>query len=144
MLLIDVNVLVYAHRQDSARHVEYLEWMENVVNGAEPFGIPDIVFSGFLRVVTHPKVFNPPSDMKAALAFANQIRTRPNCVVVTPGANHWRTFTRLCEGAGIKRNLVADAYLAAMAIELDCDWITTDGDYARFTGLKWRHPLRAR
>src|SRR5437867_2491257 len=108
MLLIDVNVLVYAHRRDAPQHADYLEWLEQVVNGTENFGIPDIVLSGFLRVVTHPSVFNPPSKMKDALAFANQLRDRPNCVVIRPGQQHWIIFTRLCEGAGIYGNLITD------------------------------------
>ena len=63
-------------------------------------------------------------------------------VAVTPGRDHWRIFRRLCDEAGAKGNLVPDAFLAAMAIEHGCEWITTDGDFARFPGLKWRHPLK--
>ena len=58
-----------------------------------------------------------------------------------PGARHWAIFERLCKHAGAKGNLVADAYLAALAIERGCEWVTTDRDFSRFEGLKWRHPL---
>jgi predicted nucleic acid-binding protein len=60
---------------------------------------------------------------------------------VTPGPRHWGIFIKLCNDAGVKGNLVADAYLAALAIESGCEWVTTDGDFARFSGLRWKHPL---
>ena len=62
-------------------------------------------------------------------------------MIVAPGPRHWRLFTDLCRVAGAKGAIVADAYLAALAIESGSDWITTDRDYARFPGLRWRHPL---
>jgi hypothetical protein len=92
-------------------------------------------------VVTHPRIFNPPSDLVVALSFANQVRGQPNCVPITPGPRHWIIFSELCQKAGVKGNLVADAYLAALAVESGSEWITTDRDFSRFLGLKWRHPL---
>jgi len=99
------------------------------------------VLWGFVRVATHPRVFTPPSPIESTLAFAEQIRERPNAVPVSPGSRHWGIFTRLCVSSGARGNLVPDAYLAALAIESGCEWITTDRDYARFDGLRWRHPL---
>jgi hypothetical protein len=142
MVLPDVNVLVYAHREDTAGHAAYRAWMEAVVNGDEAYGISELVLSGFLRIVTHPKVFRRPSRVADALAFTEQVRTRPNCVPVAPGARHWDVFARLCRECDARGNLVPDAYLAALAIESGCEWITTDRDYSRFRGLRWRHPLR--
>ncbi len=142
MLLPDVNVLVYAHRVDSKQHVEYREWLESVINGDEASAITELVLSGFMRIVTHPKVFNKPSPLADALAFTAQLRGRPNCVLVTPGVRHWEIFTNLCTEAAARGNLVPDAYLAALAIETGCEWITTDRDFARFTGLRWRHPFK--
>ncbi len=69
------------------------------------------------------------------------LRTRPNCVLVQPGARHWGIFERLCRESGARGNLVADAYLAALAVEAGCDWVTTDRDYTRFPGLSMRTPL---
>jgi toxin-antitoxin system PIN domain toxin len=89
----------------------------------------------------HPRVFYPPSDLNSAFTFAQAIRSQPNAVPVSPGPRHWDIFKRLCEVASVKGNLVPDAYLAALAIESGCEWITTDRDYSRFPGLKWRHPL---
>ena len=73
--------------------------------------------------------------------FADGIRKQPNCVFIQPGERHWEIFARLCKEAGVKGNLVPDAYLAALAIEAGCEWITTDRDFSRFPGLRWRHPL---
>jgi toxin-antitoxin system PIN domain toxin len=142
LILPDVNVLVYAHREDVADHRAYRNWLESVVNGNEAYGISELVLSGFVRVVTHAKVFNKPSPLSEALAFADQLLTSPNSVRVQPGPRHWDIFNGLCVEVGARGNLVPDAYLAAMAIESGCEWITTDRDYSRFDGLRWQHPLR--
>jgi toxin-antitoxin system PIN domain toxin len=141
MLLPDVNVLVYAHRRDAPDHERYLGWLERLINGDEAYGLADLVLSGFLRVVTHPRVFNPSSSLDDALAFTEALRARPNCVPIAPGPRHWSTFVSLCRRAGARGNLVPDAYLAALAIESGSEWITTDRGFARFPGLRWRHPL---
>jgi toxin-antitoxin system PIN domain toxin len=114
-----------------------------VVGSDEPFGLSELVLSGFVRVVTHPLVFDPPAPTDRALAFADALRGQPNAVIVTPGPRHWEVFERLCLAAGAKGNLVPDAYLAALAIEHGCELVTTDSDFARFRGLRWRHPLAA-
>lgn len=141
MILLDVNVLVYAMREDSQRHSEFKEWLDERVAALEPFGIADIVLSGALRVLTHPRVFVPPTPLTVALAFADALRRAPNCVVISPGARHWDIFTQLCSSASARGNLIADAFLAALAIESGSEWITTDRDFSRFPGLRWRHPL---
>ncbi len=76
------------------------------------------------------------------MVFAEQVRNQPNCTLVAPGPRHWDIFTRLCRGAGAKGNLIPDAYLAALAVASGSEWVTTDGDFARFSGLRWRHQLR--
>lgn len=141
MRIPDVNVLVYAYRKDTPRHAEYKAWLEDVVNSPEAFAMPDLILSGFLRVVTHPRVFDPPSLFDHALIFAEHIRLASNCVPVQPGPRHWSIFTSLCREVDAKGNLIPDAYLAALAIETGSEWITTDRDFSRFKGLRWRHPL---
>jgi uncharacterized protein len=141
VILLDVNVLVYAHRRDAARHEEYRGWLEHVIVAAQPYGLSDLVLSGFVRVVTHPRVFRDPTPVADALAFANALRDRSNRVRVEPGPRHWDIFREICRRADARGNLVPDAYLAAMAIESDAEWITTDGDFRRFPGLRARHPL---
>lgn len=141
MLLIDVNVLVYAHREDASEHASYRKWLTGIVAGDAAFGMSELVLSGFLRVVTHPRIFKEPTPMSAALAFAEELRDRPNSVPISAGPRHWEIFTRLCREHEVKGSLVPDAYFAALAIESGSEWITTDRDYARFAGLRWRHPL---
>jgi uncharacterized protein len=142
MVLPDVNVLVYAHREDTAHHAGCRDWLERLVNGDEAYGLSELVLSGFVRVATHARVFTRPSSLPDALAFAEQLRGRANCVPVAPGARHWEIFRALCAESRARGNLVPDAYLAAMAIESGCEWITTDRDFSRFKGLRWRNPLQ--
>ena len=142
MRLIDVNVLVYAFREDAPDHDRYRTWLHDVVNSDEAFAVSDPILASFLRVVTHRAVFSPATPLPAALRFANTLRSQLNAVPIGPGARHWDIFTRLCETVSARGNLIPDAFNAALAIESGCEFVTTDGDYARFPGLRWRHPLR--
>ena len=141
MILCDVNVLLYALRSDSDRHDEYRSWLIERLDGPENIGVSELVLSGVVRIATHPRVYRKPSAPSEAFAFADAIRSRPNAVMVAPGQRHWDVFRDLCDGGVAKGNLIPDAYFAAPAIEWGCEWVTTDRDYARFPGLKWRHPL---
>jgi toxin-antitoxin system PIN domain toxin len=141
VILIDVNVLAYAHRDDAADHRRFRAWLEDVIEQPEAFGVSEIVLSAFTRIVTHPRIFHPPTPLESALAFCRLLREQPNAVLISPGARHWSIFTDLCDRANARGDLVADAYLAAMAIESGCEWITTDRDFSRFPGLRWRHPF---
>jgi toxin-antitoxin system PIN domain toxin len=141
MILLDVNVLVYAHREDASDHKQYRAFLEDAINGREAFGVADIVLSGYLRVVTHPRVFVKPTPLASALNFVESIRTAVNCVVIAPGPRHWGIFADLCRHVAVRGNLVPDAFLAALSIETGSEWITTDRGFARFPGLRWRHPL---
>jgi hypothetical protein len=142
MQLPDVNVLIYAHREDAPEHERYAEWLRALTAADAPFALSDVVLSGFLRIVTNPRIFDPATPMDAGLAFCQRLVDWPRASLVTPGRRHWAIFTGLCRG--IKGPLVADAYIAALAIEQGCELVTTDGDFARFPGLRWRHPLAAR
>lgn len=141
MLLPDVNVLVYAHREDSAHHAVCGRRLEATMAGEERYAVAELVLGGFLRVVTHPKIFNAPSSRRDALTFAEQVREQPNALLVEPGERHWTILRRRCLKAKARGNLVPDAYLAAPAVENGCEWITTDRDFSRFPGLKWRSPV---
>ena len=141
MELPDVNVLVYARREDAVDHVRYREWLEQLINGDEAFGMADLVLSGFLRIVTHPRIFDPPTPLEDALVFVDTLTSRPNCVRLAPGPRHWELFTELCRKTGAKGNVVPDTYHAALAIETGSTWVTADRGFARFPGLRWKHPL---
>ncbi len=142
MRLADVNVLVCAFRVDAPGHTAHRDWVQALISSDEAFAVSDHVLSGFLRVVTHPRVFHPATPFAAALEFATALRDRPNSVPIAPGPRHWGIFTRLCREADARGNLVPDAWLAALAIEAGCEFVTTDRDYARFPSLRWRHPLQ--
>lgn len=141
MIAFDVNVAVYAYRHEAPRHPEFANWLQAVVDNDEAFGVSDLVLSGFLRIVTSPRIFRTPATLTEAIAFTNVLRSAPNAVALAPAERHWDIFTRLCNAAEAKGNLIPDAYLAALAIESGCEWVTTDRDFARFPGLRWRHPL---
>lgn len=142
MILMDVNVLVYAHRSDCEQHAEYRGWLEGLMGGASNYGVSDIVLSSCVRILTHPRIFDPPTPLAVAFDFVNQVRNSHNSIIISPGPRHWTIFVDLCRTAGARGNLVPDAFLAALAIESDSEWITTDRDFARFPDLRWRHPLR--
>lgn len=142
MRLVDVNVLLYAFRDAAPDHAAYHRWLEGALDADEPFAVSDLVLSSFVRIATHPRVFEPPAALEDALVFADALRGAPNAVPVVPGPRHWELFARLCREGSARGNLVSDAYLAALAIEAGCELVTTDRDFARFPGLRWRHPLR--
>jgi toxin-antitoxin system PIN domain toxin len=141
MRLFDVNVLIYAADRRSADHDRYHRWLSELVEGPEPFGAFDLVLSSFVRIATHPKIFTTPWKTTHAIDFVSRIRGASNCIVVRPGARHWDIFVDLCRRVGARSNVVPDAYLAALAIESGCEWITTDRGFARFPALRWRHPF---
>ncbi len=141
MRCVDVNVLVYAHRPESPDHERYAAWLEAVRAGDEPLAVPRLCLSGFLRIVTHPRVFRDPTPMAVALDFAEGVGSSPNHLPVVPGERHWEIFTRLCRSAEVVGNVVPDAYLAAMAIERGATLCTTDRGFGRFAGLRWTHPF---
>lgn len=141
MFLMDVNVLVYAHREDTPDHLAYREWLESTINGNAAYGYSELVLSGFIRVATHPKVFEMPSTLSSALCFANQLRDSHHAVCIAPGTSHWTIFMHCLEQSNAKGNDIPDAHHAALAMEWNCEWVTTDKGFKRFKGLKVRHPL---
>ncbi|CAN5339575.1 type II toxin-antitoxin system VapC family toxin [soil metagenome] len=144
MRCVDVNVLVYAHRPEAPDHDRYRAWLDDARTSHEPLGVNDLVLSGFLRIVTHPRVFRDPSPLETALEFAEALRTAPRALPLAPGRRHWGIFVRLCRSTEVRGNLVPDAFLAAVAIERGATWYSADRSFARFAELRWRHPLEER
>jgi hypothetical protein len=138
LILPYVNVLLYAFRDDSLDHPRYRAWLDGVVNGDEAYGMLPQVLCSVARIATHPRVYASPSRFEEAIAFARVLLEQPHCTVVQPGTRHLSIFEDLCRKAAASGNLVQDAWFAAIAIESGCEWITTDGDFARFPGLRWR------
>ena len=141
MILPDVNVLLYAFRSDAEDHTKYRAWLEGVVNGDSAYGMSPQVLASVIRLATHPRIFVRPSPLVEVVAFATVLLEQPHCQMIQPGPRHWEIFTALCQKANANGSLVKDAWLAALAIESGCEWITVDHDYARFDGLRWRTPL---
>ena len=141
MILPDVNILVYAYRGDAVDHLLYKQWLEGIIRSGQPYGVNDHVLSGFLRIATHPRIFPTPSPILSVLEFVRDLREQPNCRTIAPGSRHWQIFTDLCKSQSATGNLIPDIWFAALAIESGCEWITTDGDYEKIPGLRWRHPI---
>ena len=141
MRLLDVNVLINAHRREADHHKDYRVYVESLVNGDEAYAVSDFVIAGFVRIVTNQRAWRPSTPLEDALRFGASVRNQPHAVVISPGERFWGIFTRICRQANVTAKLVPDAYLAALAMEHGCDFITADGDFARFPGLRWRHPL---
>jgi len=144
MQMPEVNVLIYAHRVESPEHPRYAAWLTDLATATEPFALSDLVCSGFLRIVTNPKIWRPATTLVMAMDFISSLRGLRNCRTVVPGSDHWDIFTTLITSAQARGKLVADAYHAALAIEHGCELVTCDADFARFPGLRWRHPLQSR
>jgi toxin-antitoxin system PIN domain toxin len=141
MRCVDVNVLVYAHRSDSPQHAAYLRWLDKARVGVEPLGLCDVVASGFLRVVTHPRIFREPTDLATALTFLRNLRLSTAVLPLNPGERHLEIFEQLCIDTEASGNRIPDAFLAAVAIEHNATWITADRGFARYRSLQWMHPL---
>jgi toxin-antitoxin system PIN domain toxin len=138
--LVDVNILVAAHREDAASHEVIRSWLESQLASASGVAVSDLVLSGFLRVVTHPKIFKTPTPLKQALEFVADLRSRASVTIVQPGTGHWDIFVGLCKTADARGNFIPDAYHAALAIEYGIEWVTLDKGFARYPGLRWSCP----
>jgi uncharacterized protein len=141
VILPDVNILLYAFRDDLPSHQGCRKWLDSVVNGNAAYGISPQVLASVIRIATHPKIFAMPSGLGRAFAFADAVTSQPHCQLVTPGPRHWEIFQDLCNHAQASGNLVQDAWFAALALESGCEWITMGRDFARFEGLRWRLPF---
>lgn len=141
MRCVDVNVLIYAHRPESPDHDQYRSWLENARISPEPLAVPSIVERGFLRVVTHPRIFKEPSPTTIAIDFLDGLRSSPATVTVEPSPRHWEIFTAFVRHVTATGNGIPDAYLAALAVDLGATWYSSDRGFARFPELRWRHPI---
>lgn len=109
---------------------------------AEPFALSVLALSGLVRIVTNPRIFRRPSTLDEVFAFIGELVGRSNARVIAPGPKHLQVFEDLCRRSGATGKLAVGAQHAAVAIEHGCTLVTTDSDFDRFTGLRWRHPLR--
>ena len=141
MMLLDVNILVEAHREDAPRHGEIRPWLESQLESTPGIALSDLVLSGFVRVVTHPKIFIKPTPLADALGFVSDLRSRSSVSVIRPGTGQWKIFLELCRAADARGNFVPDAFHAALAMEYGLEWITLDRGFGRYPGLRWSCPF---
>lgn len=141
MILPDVNLLVYAYNSDASLHQEARLWWEDLLNGTESVAIPWAVSCGFVRIMTHPRVLETPMRPEVATDLVRSWFDVPVVSVASPGRRHLEILRSLFVPLGVGGNLVTDAHLAAIAVELQAELHSNDTDFSRFPGLNWRNPL---
>lgn len=141
MKLVDVNVLLYVVNDQAEEHAKARRWWESHLSEAEPIGLSWMTISGFLRLSTHPKVFDSPLAVTEALEQIDRWLDVPNVKIVEETEEHWRIMRRFVAEVGTAGNLTSDAHLAALADSLGATVATCDADFSRFRGLRWENPL---
>ena len=141
MIIPDLNLLIYAHNDGAPFHLLAKRWWEDLVNGREQVGVPWVVATGFIRLMTRPGVLTHPAPPADAVDFAAEWFRFPQVIPINPGADHLTFFRRNLVAAGVGANLVTDAHIAALAMEYQAEVHSNDTDFSRFPGLRWRNPL---
>ena len=132
----DVNVLVSAFREDAVHHERCRRWLVGALAGREQLGLSELVLSGVLRVLTHARIFQPPTPSEAAIEFVDSLLTQPGSTTLRPGNGHWRIFRGMAGSLRLTGNRLPDAYHAALAIEHGCEWVTLDRGFSIYPGLR--------
>jgi toxin-antitoxin system PIN domain toxin len=142
MILPDLNLLVYAHHREASVHAAARAWWEERLSATQPVCLSWIVVLGFIRLSTNRAVFREPLSAADACSQVRSWLAQPQVMLLEPGSRHANILFGLLEEIGTAGNLTTDAHLAALAIEHQCELQSTDADFARFSGLRWRNPLR--
>lgn len=140
MKLLDVNVVLAAHRDDHPHFAVARPWLERLVAGAEGFAVPDLVAGAFLRLATNRRIFVAPTPPADAFAYLRALRGHPRHVALAPGPRHLELLEQQCARADAAGDLVGDAQLAALAIEHAAEVVSFDRDFARFDQIRWTLP----
>ncbi|HUF62571.1 MAG TPA: type II toxin-antitoxin system VapC family toxin [Verrucomicrobiales bacterium] len=142
MIIPDVNLLIYAHNDQAPQHAKARAWWEGLMNGRTPVGLPWITIGGFIRLMTHPRILATPLDVSSTLAYVRAWLSQPPVRIVQPGSRFEQLFLDYLALLGAAGNLTTDAQLAALAVEHQAELHSSDTDFARFDGLRWRNPLK--
>jgi toxin-antitoxin system PIN domain toxin len=142
MILPDVNLLIYAHNVRAVHHPKARQWWNDCLAGPEGVALAWTVILGFVRISTNPKISDRPMGVNSAMERVKEWLDLPHIQVVHPGEQHFNSWSSLLRKIGTAGNLTSDAHLAALAMERGLVLYTTDADFARFPGLKWRNPLQ--
>jgi uncharacterized protein len=142
VILPDVNILVCAYRREAEDHDAYAAWLTMLVAGHDELALVDHCLTGFLRIVTNPRILADPAPTSAALAFVDRLRGARRGRPVAATTSTWDVLAGHIAGdRGIRGNLVPDAYLAALAVSHGCRLATADRGFARFPGLEFFDPV---
>lgn len=144
MILIDANLLVYAHDLGSEHHARSKLWLEEVLEteGDVRFGLVTVL--AFLRVITNPRVFARPLSQADAVRVVTTWLGRANVAICEPTERHWPLLAGLATDGQARGPLLMDAHVAALALEHGATLATTDRDFSRFAGLRWFDPLSSK
>lgn len=142
LLLLDVNVVVAAHRDDHRHYAVAGSWFQGVLAGTEPFAVPAVVWASFLRLATNRRIFDPPTPLADAFAFLEATCAQPHYLALEPGPEHFRLLRRMCVEADATADLVPDAVIAAIAFEHGAVVASLDRDFARFPAIAYVTPGR--
>ncbi len=141
MIVLDVNLLIYAVNEDAPDHKQAKAWLEATLSGTQTVGLTWMVLLAFLRLTTRTGLFAKPLTVEAAFDLIDAWLHQPPVVVLEPGVRHLQTMRDLLSPLGTAGNLTSDAHLAALAVEHGAELCSTDGDFGRFARLRWRNPL---
>jgi len=142
VILVDANLLIYAHVSTFSRHEAARAWLDGRLNGVAPVGLPWPSLLAFLRLTTNPRIFEHPLPVAEAWRQAEAWLQSERAWIPQPTERHREILGELLAEPGVQANLVPDAHLAALAIEHGLILCSTDGDFARFPGVRWENPLR--
>lgn len=141
-MLLDANLLLYAVHRGADQHDAAREWLTEQLNGSRRVGIPWSSLGAFLRISTHPRAFPRPLSPATAWERVTDWLAAPVAWIPEPGPEHPRILGDLIARHNVHGGLIPDAMLAALAIEHGLTLCSTDTDFARFTELRWKNPLR--
>lgn len=141
MIIVDVNLLIYAVNEDAHDHKKAKAWLEAAISGSETIGLPWVVLLAFMRVTTRSGLFQKPLTVEAAFDLIEAWLQQVSVTVPEPSVRHLQTMRDLVSPLGLGGNLTSDAFLAALAIEYGAELCSADNDFGRFKRLRWRNPL---
>jgi len=143
MILVDANILFYAEDSLSLRHREAKDWWDKVVSGEQQVGLAWVTCLAYIRIFTNPRAVKLPLSVEKATQTVDRWLAQPIVQIVEPTERFWSILQPLIVDSQATANLSSDAYLAALAMDHDCELCSTDADFSRFKGLRWRNPLSA-
>jgi len=141
VIILDVNIILYAVNENSPLHARAKAWLEGALCGGETVGFSWTVLLAFVRLTTRTGLFSNPMPVDKAFDLIDAWLEQPSAIVVDPGPRHATILRKLLSSAGTGGNLTSDAHLAALALEYGAEVCSLDRDFMRFPGLKWRDPL---